>query len=52
MFGILYSSTLTVRAECKGVLVACARNIVLFGARVIVVLRYMKGVLAIRHRCF
>ena len=44
MFGILYSSTLTVRVERKGVLVTSARNIVLLGARVIVVLRYMKGV--------
>ena len=52
MFGILYSSTLTVRAERKGVLVTCARNIVLLGACVIVLLRYMKGVLPIRYRCF
>ena len=52
MFGILFSSTLTARAERKWVLMTCARNIVLLGARVIVVLRYMKGVLPIRYRCF
>ena len=52
MFGIMYSSTLTVRTERKGVLVTCAHNIVLLGARVMVVLRYMKGVLPIRYRCF
>ena len=52
MFDILYSSTLTVRTERKGVLVTCSHNIVLLGARVIVVLRYMKDVLPIRYRCF